>query len=50
DELGAFEVVREKKLKCYNGIIGDGWGEWPECQLRKAGVDTYLQEREGAKN
>ena len=50
DELGAFEFVREKTLTCYNGIIGDGCGECPACQLRKAGLDTYLQEREGANN
>lgn len=49
DELGAFEYVREKTLTCYNGIIGDGCGECPACKLRKAGLDTYLQEREGAK-
>ncbi|MEK4604804.1 7-cyano-7-deazaguanine synthase QueC [Bacillus sp. FSL L8-0099] len=45
DELGAFEFVREKTLTCYNGIIGNGCGECPACQLRKAGLDTYLQER-----
>ncbi|PFJ08843.1 7-cyano-7-deazaguanine synthase QueC [Bacillus cereus] len=50
DELGVFEFVREKTLTCYNGIIGDGCGECPACQLRKAGLDTYLQEREGANN
>ncbi|MGH1298567.1 7-cyano-7-deazaguanine synthase QueC [Bacillus pretiosus] len=50
DELGAFEFVREKTLTCYNGIIGDGCGECPACKLRKAGLDTYLQEREGASN
>ncbi|PFH75096.1 7-cyano-7-deazaguanine synthase QueC, partial [Bacillus cereus] len=47
DELGAFEFVREKTLTCYNGIIGDGCDECPACQLRKTGLDTYLQEREG---
>ncbi|PEI56815.1 7-cyano-7-deazaguanine synthase, partial [Bacillus toyonensis] len=47
DELGAFEFVREKTLTCYNGIIGDGCGECPACQLRKVGLDTYLQERKG---
>ncbi|HDR5352634.1 MULTISPECIES: 7-cyano-7-deazaguanine synthase QueC [Bacillus cereus group] len=47
DELGAFEFIREKTLTCYNGIIGDGCGECPACQLRKAGLDTYLQERKG---
>ncbi|WP_028399354.1 7-cyano-7-deazaguanine synthase QueC [Ectobacillus panaciterrae] len=49
DELGAFEFVREKTLTCYNGIIGDGCGECPACKLRKAGLDTYTAEREGAK-
>ncbi|MBO9128574.1 7-cyano-7-deazaguanine synthase QueC [Bacillus sp. 165] len=49
DELGAFEFVREKTLTCYNGIIGDGCGECPACKLRKAGLDTYLAEREGEK-
>jgi 7-cyano-7-deazaguanine synthase len=47
DELGAFAFVREKTLTCYNGIIGDGCGECPACQLRKAGLDTYIREREG---
>jgi 7-cyano-7-deazaguanine synthase len=49
DELGAFEFVREKTLTCYNGIIGDGCGECPACKLRKAGLDAYVAEREGAK-
>jgi 7-cyano-7-deazaguanine synthase len=49
DELGAFEFVREKTLTCYNGIIGDGYGECPACKLRKAGLDAYVAEREGAK-
>lgn len=48
DELGAFAYVREKTLTCYNGIIGDGCGECPACKLRKAGLDAYLTERQGA--
>ncbi|MFX3623002.1 MAG: 7-cyano-7-deazaguanine synthase QueC [Ectobacillus sp.] len=48
DELGAFAFIREKTLTCYNGIIGDGCGECPACKLRKAGLDTYMLEREGA--
>jgi 7-cyano-7-deazaguanine synthase len=47
DELGAFTFVRKKTLTCYNGVIGDGCGECPACQLRKAGLDTYMVEREG---
>lgn len=48
DELGAFDFVREKTLTCYEGIIGDGCGECPACKLRKAGLDTFIAEREGA--
>ncbi|WP_128104300.1 7-cyano-7-deazaguanine synthase QueC [Paenibacillus sp. DCT19] len=43
DQLGAFEFVRQKTLTCYNGIIGDGCGTCPACQLRKAGLDKILQ-------
>lgn len=46
DELGALDFVREKTVTCYNGIPGDGCGECPACKLRRAGLDTYLQERE----
>ncbi|SDE92180.1 preQ(0) biosynthesis protein QueC [Fontibacillus panacisegetis] len=45
DQLGAFEFVRQKTLTCYNGIIGDGCGTCPACQLRKAGLDRFLQGR-----
>ncbi|MNR67041.1 7-cyano-7-deazaguanine synthase [compost metagenome] len=45
DQLGAFEFVRKKTLTCYNGVIGDGCGNCPACQLRKAGLDTFLQTR-----
>ncbi|GIP11426.1 MAG: 7-cyano-7-deazaguanine synthase QueC [Paenibacillus macerans] len=48
DELGAFDFVRERTLTCYNGVIGDGCGECPACKLRKAGLDKYLLERQGA--
>lgn len=42
DQLGAFEFVREKTLTCYNGIIADGCGECPACQLRSKGLEEYL--------
>ncbi|SHO59039.1 7-cyano-7-deazaguanine synthase QueC [Vibrio quintilis] len=41
DHYGALSLVRENTLTCYNGIVGDGCGECPSCQLRKAGLDTY---------
>ncbi|MCM3728261.1 7-cyano-7-deazaguanine synthase QueC [Neobacillus cucumis] len=46
DELEALDFVREKTLTCYNGIIADGCGECPSCQLRKKGLEKYLSTRE----
>lgn len=46
DQLGAFDYVRTKTLTCYNGIIADGCGECPACQLRKRGLDEYLSNKE----
>jgi 7-cyano-7-deazaguanine synthase len=45
DDLGAFDFVRERTLTCYNGIIGDGCGECPSCQLRSRGLEQYLERR-----
>ncbi|WP_053377004.1 7-cyano-7-deazaguanine synthase QueC [Paenibacillus sp. FJAT-27812] len=45
ETLGAFEFVRERTLTCYNGIIADGCGDCPACQLRKNGLDEYLAKR-----
>ncbi|MET4655528.1 7-cyano-7-deazaguanine synthase [Exiguobacterium sp. PvP048] len=44
DSLGAFDFVRERTLTCYNGIIGDGCGDCPACELRKKGLDAYIEE------
>lgn len=41
DELGVFELVKEKTLTCYNGVMGDGCGDCPSCKLRKAGLIEY---------
>lgn len=46
DELGVFDLVREKTITCYNGVPGDGCGECPSCRLRKKGLDEYLSIRE----
>lgn len=45
DELGAFEFVRNKTLTCYNGIIADGCGHCPACELRRRGLQQYLARR-----
>ncbi|WP_216828070.1 7-cyano-7-deazaguanine synthase QueC [Alkalihalobacterium elongatum] len=42
DDLGALEFVRTKTLTCYNGIIGDGCGECPACELRLRGYEEFL--------
>ena len=45
DKLGAFDLVRNETLTCYNGIIGDGCGQCPSCKLRRRGLDRYLLRR-----
>ena len=45
DKLGAFELVRDKTLTCYNGVMGDGCGECPSCKLRRRGLEKYLARR-----
>lgn len=46
DQLGVLELVREKTLTCYNGIVGDGCGTCPACFLRRRGLEEYLERRE----
>lgn len=46
DQLGAFEFVRERTLTCYNGIAADGCGECPACELRRRGLEQYLERRQ----
>ena len=46
DQCGKLDVVREQTLTCYNGVIGDGCGDCPSCDLRKAGLDEYLANRD----
>lgn len=45
DSLGGFELVRDKTLTCYNGIIGAGCGNCPACKLRKRGLEAYLEKK-----
>ncbi|ANB59503.1 7-cyano-7-deazaguanine synthase QueC [Anoxybacteroides amylolyticum] len=49
DELGALDFVRTRTLTCYNGMIADGCGECPACQLRQRGLQQYMAEK-GAMN
>lgn len=45
DKLGQLDYVRYKTLTCYEGIMADGCGACPSCQLRNAGLTAYLAER-----
>lgn len=43
DNYGKLEYIRENTVTCYNGIIGDGCGECPSCELRRQGLEKYLE-------
>lgn len=44
DSLGILDIIREKTLTCYNGVIGDGCKKCPACKLRNRGLKDYLLE------
>lgn len=45
DHHDALDLVRNETLTCYNGVIGDGCGDCPACDLRRAGLNDYLDNR-----
>lgn len=45
DDLGCIDIIKNKTLTCYNGIVGDGCGECPACKLRLNGYREYVNER-----
>lgn len=45
DELGVFDIIREKTVTCYNGVPGDGCGHCPACKLRRHGLESYLKKK-----
>ena len=46
DKYGKLDYVRNQTLTCYNGVIGDGCGDCPSCNLRKNGLDEYLENKD----
>ncbi|MCK6265180.1 7-cyano-7-deazaguanine synthase QueC [Vibrio sp. ZSDE26] len=46
DKYEALDLVRNNTLTCYNGVLGDGCGDCPSCDLRKSGLDEYLLNKE----
>ncbi|MFC5077674.1 7-cyano-7-deazaguanine synthase [Vibrio thalassae] len=45
DKFDALQLIREETLTCYNGIIGDGCGDCPSCDLRANGLNHYLENK-----
>ncbi|CED71744.1 7-cyano-7-deazaguanine synthase QueC [Aliivibrio wodanis] len=45
DKYGKLDYVRNHTLTCYNGVIGDGCGDCPSCELRQNGLDTYINNK-----
>ncbi|MGF1729478.1 7-cyano-7-deazaguanine synthase QueC [Photobacterium kasasachensis] len=45
DQYSKLDYVRQQTLTCYNGIIGDGCGDCPSCDLRRAGLEDYLNNK-----
>lgn len=45
DNLGVLDTIRYKTLTCYNGVVGDGCGHCPACNLRRKGLETYLHKK-----
>ncbi len=50
DKYDSLDLVRNETLTCYNGIVGSGCGDCPACNLRKAGLNDYLDNREAVMN
>ncbi len=46
DQYHSLHMIREQTLTCYNGVIGDGCGDCPACDLRKSGLEEYLNNKE----
>ncbi|MBB6715633.1 7-cyano-7-deazaguanine synthase QueC [Clostridium gasigenes] len=44
NDLGVLDIVKNETLTCYNGIISNGCGECPACQLRKNGYLEFKRE------
>ncbi len=41
-DLGVLDVIKNETLTCYNGIIGDGCGYCPACNLRSKGYKEFI--------
>ncbi len=42
DDLNVLDIIKNETLTCYNGVIGDGCGDCPACDLRRKGYEDYM--------
>lgn len=47
DQLEILDLIRQRTLTCYNGVMGAGCGECPACRLRREGLESYLKIKAG---
>lgn len=45
DELGVVDIIYNKTLTCYNGVLGEGCGNCPACHLRRRGYESYMERK-----
>lgn len=43
DKLGVLDIIYNKTLTCYNGILGEGCKSCPSCKLRQRGFEEFLK-------
>ncbi|WP_330943489.1 7-cyano-7-deazaguanine synthase QueC [Vibrio diabolicus] len=46
DKYEHLDLVKNKTLTCYNGVIGSGCGDCPSCKLRGEGLRAYEKNKE----
>lgn len=45
DKLGVMDIIYNKTLTCYNGVLGEGCGNCPACHLRRRGYENYMEKK-----
>ena len=45
DKLGVLDIIYNDTLTCYNGVIGEGCGNCPACNLRRRGYEQYMERK-----
>ena len=45
DKLGVVDIIYNKTLTCYNGVLGEGCGNCPACFLRRRGYEEYMERK-----